>query len=317
MHSAFSGLSDSRVCSGHSCSTSCRTRQVVRCSANNGRSSEQGGKGKFGLGDLLGPIGLTLGGKLAAKETGKGKAEENSVVKDVADAAGVSLGPISLSFGDDFGSSGSNGNGAHHNVDGAQEHVKDASISSLSTEEWRKRYEQDGYVDLWVEEEFNSGSRLVGGRDAHKGKLAGFGSGEGPSAGAAPRHKVKIYNHHASQEMEVEVPEDRYILWEAEEQGLLLPWACRMGCCTACAVKVKSGQMSQPQALGVSQELRERGYALMCVGYPLSDLVLETVEEDEVYDLQFGKAFAEQATSPISTSVMRDDFALELADMDE
>jgi hypothetical protein len=35
------------------------------------------------------------------------------------------------------------------------------SISSLSTEEWRARYEQDGAVDLWVEEEFNSGSRLT------------------------------------------------------------------------------------------------------------------------------------------------------------
>jgi len=35
------------------------------------------------------------------------------------------------------------------------------SISSMTTEEWRRQYEQDGAVDLWVEEEFNSGSRLT------------------------------------------------------------------------------------------------------------------------------------------------------------
>ena len=41
------------------------------------------------------------------------------------------------------------------------------------------------------------------------------------------------------------------------------------------------------------------------------------VQEDEVYDLQFGQAFAEQATDPNARSVLRDDFALEIADMDE
>lgn len=35
------------------------------------------------------------------------------------------------------------------------------SISTMTTEEWRALYENDGAVDLWVEEEFNSGSRLV------------------------------------------------------------------------------------------------------------------------------------------------------------
>lgn len=35
------------------------------------------------------------------------------------------------------------------------------SIHSLTTEEWRRRYETDGYVDLWVVEEFNAGSRVV------------------------------------------------------------------------------------------------------------------------------------------------------------
>ena len=35
------------------------------------------------------------------------------------------------------------------------------SISTMSTAEWRAKYERDGCVDLWVEEEFNAGSRLV------------------------------------------------------------------------------------------------------------------------------------------------------------
>jgi ferredoxin len=73
-----------------------------------------------------------------------------------------------------------------------------------------------------------------------------------------------------------------------------------------------------PQSLGVSAELRERGYALMCVGYPLSDLVLETVPEDEVYDLQFGDVFASRALNPSDPNhVELDPFALEIANMDE
>ena len=41
------------------------------------------------------------------------------------------------------------------------------------------------------------------------------------------------------------------------------------------------------------------------------------VQEDEVYDLQFGRAFADQATNPKGAGILRDDFALEIADMDE
>lgn len=65
------------------------------------------------------------------------------------------------------------------------------------------------------------------------------------------------------------------------------------------------------------QELKQAGYGLMCVGYPRSDLVIETVDEDEVYDLQFGNAFEARALSKHNESVDRDDFAFELADMDE
>lgn len=50
---------------------------------------------------------------------------------------------------------------------------------------------------------------LQGGRSVHKGGGWGIGSGEGPSISNAPRHTVKIFNHHADQDIDVEVPEDR------------------------------------------------------------------------------------------------------------
>ena len=129
----------------------------------------------------------------------------------------------------------------------------------------------------------------------------------------APKHTVKITSHVDGSVFEVEVPEDRYVLMEAERQGYELPFACRMGACTQCAIKVKSGEFWQPEAIGLSRNLREEGYGLMCVGFPLSDLEVETQDPDFVYEKQFGDFFGEEAGQPIE----RDDFALELADCDE
>ncbi|WP_448597711.1 2Fe-2S iron-sulfur cluster-binding protein, partial [Thermoleptolyngbya sp.] len=63
------------------------------------------------------------------------------------------------------------------------------------------------------------------------------------------------------------------------------------GACTTCAVRVRSGDIYQPEAMGLSPELRAQGYALLCVSYPLTDLEVETQDEDEVYELQFGRYF--------------------------
>lgn len=104
-------------------------------------------------------------------------------------------------------------------------------------------------------------------------------------------HTVRIHYRQTGRVYTVEVPEDRYILQFAESQGSDLPFSCRNGACTACAVRVKSGTVFQPEAMGLSPDLREQGYALLCVSYPRSDLEVETQDEDEVYELQFGRYF--------------------------
>jgi ferredoxin len=106
-----------------------------------------------------------------------------------------------------------------------------------------------------------------------------------------PVHTVRIYNRKTQTHHLVQVPQDRYVLTSAERQGVDLPFACRNGACTSCAVRVVSGEIYQPEAMGLSPKLRERGYALLCVSYPQSDLEVETQDEDEVYELQFGRYF--------------------------
>lgn len=104
-------------------------------------------------------------------------------------------------------------------------------------------------------------------------------------------HQIKIHHRQDETDYTVQVPEDRYILQTAENQGADLPFACRNGACTTCAVRVLSGELHQPEAMGLSPDLRDRGYALLCVSYPRSDLEVETQDEDEVYELQFGQYF--------------------------
>lgn len=104
-------------------------------------------------------------------------------------------------------------------------------------------------------------------------------------------HTVRIHNRQTGKHHELQVPSDRYILHCVENQGADMPFSCRNGACTACAVRVISGDLIQPEAMGLSPQLQRQGYALLCVSYAQSDLVVETQDEDEVYELQFGRYF--------------------------
>jgi ferredoxin len=104
-------------------------------------------------------------------------------------------------------------------------------------------------------------------------------------------YTIRVRDRATGEVYTLEVPEDRYILHSGENQGVELPFSCRNGACTTCAVRVLSGDIYQPEAIGLSPELRLQGYALLCVSYPRSDLEVETQDEDEVYELQFGRYF--------------------------
>ena len=105
-------------------------------------------------------------------------------------------------------------------------------------------------------------------------------------------YKIKIHNRQAKTEDILKVPEDQYILHSVEAQNGKLPFSCRNGACTTCAVRIIKGEVAQPEAMGLSPELKKQGYALLCVSYPRSNLEVETQDEDEVYELQFGQYFA-------------------------
>ncbi len=109
---------------------------------------------------------------------------------------------------------------------------------------------------------------------------------------------ICIHDRQLDQHYNLQVSSERYILESAEEQGIKLPFACRNGACTTCAVRVLKGSIFQPEAMGLSKDLKSQGYALLCVGYPASDCDLETQDEDEVYELQFGQYFGQGRIQP-------------------
>ena len=74
---------------------------------------------------------------------------------------------------------------------------------------------------------------------------------------------ITVHWRQAGRVIRHQVPEGEYILRSFEHQGDPLPFSCRNGCCTACAVRVLHGEIDHREALGLSRELRESGYGLL------------------------------------------------------
>ncbi len=104
-----------------------------------------------------------------------------------------------------------------------------------------------------------------------------------------PLHKVTIHYKQTGRTISFDIPEGEHIMHFFESNGEPLPFSCRNGCCTSCAVRILSGEMDQRAGIGLSQEMQSRGYGLLCISKVTGPIELETQDEDEVYEMQFGK----------------------------
>lgn len=94
---------------------------------------------------------------------------------------------------------------------------------------------------------------------------------------------------HQGQTYTIQAPDDKTILQSALDAGIELPFSCTSGVCTTCAAQILAGEIDQPDAMGVSPALQAKGYTLLCVAYPRSDLKIASEKEEVVYQLQFGQ----------------------------
>lgn len=71
-----------------------------------------------------------------------------------------------------------------------------------------------------------------------------------------------------------ECPRHRYILEEAESNGLDWPFSCRAGACANCAAILKEGEIEMDmQQILSAEEVDDQQVRLTCVGTPATDHV--------------------------------------------
>ena len=70
------------------------------------------------------------------------------------------------------------------------------------------------------------------------------------------------------------------------DAGIELPHDCKMGVCLTCPSKVISGLVDHTGST-LDTSVLKQGYALTCCLYPRSDVVIRSIDEEELVNAQF------------------------------
>ncbi|KAM7485519.1 hypothetical protein LguiA_001528 [Lonicera macranthoides] len=99
----------------------------------------------------------------------------------------------------------------------------------------------------------------------------------------------KVLMEHEGKTTELSVDEDETILSKALDSGLNVPHDCKLGVCMTCPAKLLSGDVDQSDGM-LSDDVIEKGFALLCAAYPRSDCHIRTIPEEELLSMQLATA---------------------------